>query len=160
MPYESHRSRQAKREREALRGRTLPQTATMTASEVRGKLIEATDNLNAFIEKNKDTYMKYKEEFDKLRRYVRDPYLKKQAIEDLTLSKFPKLFATCVELYSQHYYWQEMAVRYRVDDAVVLALPDDVPNWLSFLQGSEHKYHPNYEPVRGKVFLPSHLQKR
>ena len=128
----------------------------MTAMDVRDAFIKAGDAYNDYLERHKDQYLRYKEDF---MRYsaIRDPYEKRNLIKALTLGdRNHKFFLTVVRLLSEYNYWNEQAARYRVDDAVVLAIPSDLPNWLQELQGSDHHLHPNYEPVKGKVFLPGH----
>jgi hypothetical protein len=155
MPNPIHTSR----DRAAFRaGAEIIRRQPMTPTEVRGKFVAALDELNHFIEKHKDIYNRYKQDFQRIGEYVRDPSLKKQAIEDLTLAKYPRLFAECVRLYSQVSHWQEQCTLYKVDDAVVLALQDDLPSWLQFLKGSDHKFHPNHTPVKGKTFLPKRMR--
>jgi hypothetical protein len=155
-------SRRVTRDRKSI-GAKMLQAITkqpMTAAEVRAKWVEAIDEVNSFFTQHKDIYELYKIEFNKLRGTMGDRYKHREALKDLTLSKYPKLFSEGVRLYSTLSHWQEQAARYRVDDAFVVALPDEVPGWLQFLQGSEHKFHPEYSPVKGKTFVPGVKTKR
>ena len=127
----------------------------MTAEEVRGMWVAAQDRYNDYIERHKDQYLRYKEDFFRYAE-LENPHERKALMTELAMGeRNRRFFLTVVELLSDANYWNERAAAYRVDDAIVLGLDNGgIAYWHQALLGADHKLHPDYEPVRGKVYLP------